>query len=151
MRKLLALLVLAAITAPTLAGGYRGFGWRRFAFRRYDRGDPHGIHARVARFHEFFGHSARPYWHHPYYLRRFGGFRPYYYYRAFGYRGACGWWGGGYNLYYPPAVAIAPIYSRLSVVLTLDDAVFHGPPPDQDGLPRSREGLVGQRFLVDLE
>lgn len=158
MRKLLALLILAAVTAPTLAGGYgrvrgvgwknvgfRGYGYRRFGFRSYDRGDPHAIHARVARFHQYFGHSGRPYWHHPYYLRRFGGFRPYQHYRMFGY-GGC-----GYNLYYPPAVAIAPIYSRLSVVLTLDDAVFDGPPPDRDGLPRSREGLVGKRFLVDLE
>ncbi|MHC4819509.1 MAG: hypothetical protein ACYTF8_15800 [Planctomycetota bacterium] len=164
MRKLLALLILAAVTAPTLAGGYgryrghrvgfrgaayRGYGFRRFGFRSYDRGDPHAIHARVARFHQFFGHSGRPYWHHPYYLRRFGGFRPYQAYRM-GY-GQCGYgWGGGSNLYYPPAVAIAPIYSRLSVVLTLDDAVFDGPPADHDGLPRSREGLVGQRFLVDL-
>lgn len=158
MRKLLALLVLAALAAPSLAGGYsrahRGVGWRsaghrgfyyrRFGFRRYDRGDPHAIHARVARFHEFFGHSGRPYWHHPYYLRRYGGFRPYQHYRVFGY-------GGGYNLYYPPAVAIAPIYSRLSVILTLDDPVFDGPPPDRDGLPRSREGRVGRRFLVDLD
>ena len=161
MRRLLALLILAAITAPSLAGGYHGFrgprvhgvgfrsyGFRHRGFRGYDRGDPHAIHARVARFHEFFGHSGRPYWHHPYYLRRFGGFRPYQVYRM-GY-GGCGWV-GGFNLYYPPAVAIAPIYSRLSVVLTLDDAVFDGPPPDRDGLPRSREGLVGRRFLVDLE
>ncbi|MHC4162108.1 MAG: hypothetical protein ACYSUM_08255, partial [Planctomycetota bacterium] len=122
MRKLLALLILAAVTAPSLAGGYggyrghrfRGIGFRRLGFSRYDRGDPHAIHARVARFHRFFGHSGRPYWHHPYYLRRFGGFRPYQYYRMHGY-GLCGYgWGGGFNLYYPPAVAIAPIYSRLS-------------------------------------
>jgi len=164
MRRLLALLLLAAVTAPSLAGGHRGFrgrgvGWRnvgfrgfaarRFGFGGYDRSDPHGIHARVERFHQFFGHSGRPYWHHPYYLRRFGGFRPYQHYRL---AGACGYgWGGGFNLYYPPAVAIAPIYSRLSVVLTLDDAVFDGPQADHDGLPRSREGLVGNRFLVDLD
>jgi hypothetical protein len=171
MRRLLALLVLVAVAAPSMAGGWyrtqrvRGFRSHRFGWSRYDPGDPHGIHARVARFHRFFGHSARPYWHHPYYLRRFGGFRPYAYYRGLGYGWAgCGQrWGGGYgygygyghgygyNLYYPPAVAIAPIYSRLSVVLTLDDAAFSGPPADHDGLPRSREGLVGKRFLVDLE
>jgi hypothetical protein len=163
MRKLLALLILAAVAAPALAHdyGYRGhrfrgvgfrhhFGYRYFGFRGYDRGDPHAIHARVARFHQFFGHSGRPYWHHPYYLRRYGGLRPYHHYRLYGYgHGGCGW--GGYNLYYPPAVAIAPIYSRLGVVLTLDDAVFDGPAADHDGLPRSREGLVGKRFLVDLE
>lgn len=172
MRRLLALLILAAVTAPSLAGGYGfyrgnrigfrrvgfrgGFAARRFGFGGYDRSDPHAIHARVARFHQFFGHSGRPYWHHPYYLRRFGGMRPYRFYRTggYGYRyGNCGGygWGGGFNLYYPPAVAIAPIYSRLSVVLTLDDAVFDGPPADHDGLPRSREGLVGKRFLVDLD
>ncbi len=169
MRRLLALLILAAVAAPSLAGdyggyrghrfrgsfrgiGFHGIGFRGIGFRRYDRGDPHGIHARVARFHEFFGHSGRPYWHHPYYLRRFGGFRPYRYYRMQGY-GLYGHrrWGGSYNLYYPPAVALAPIYSRLSVVLTLDDAVFDGPPADHDGLPRSRTGLVGKRFLVDHE
>ena len=162
MRRLLALLILAALAAPTLAGGWhrghrvRGFGFRGYgfgfrSFSRYDHSDPHGIHRRVARFHQFFGHSGRPYWHHPYYLRRFGGFRPYQYYRLGGGYLPCGYWGGGYNLYYPPAVAIAPIYSRLSVVLTLDDAVFDGPLADHDGLPRSREGLVGKRFLVDLE
>ena len=167
MRRLLALFILAAIAAPSLAGGYyghrgarfRGAGFRGFGFRSfssYDPGDPHGLHRRVARFHQFFGHSGRPYWHHPYYLRRFGGLRPYQYYRmhrygGYGYGGVGYGWGGGFNLYYPPAVAIAPIYSRLSVVLTLDDAVFDGPLPDRDGLPRSREGLVGKRFLVDLE
>ena len=174
MRRLLALLILAAVAAPSLAGGYygyrgarfRGFGFRRLGFSRYDPGDPHRTYARLARFHQFFGHSGRPYWHHPYYLRRFGGLRPYRYYRmrdygGYGYggyghggygHGGYGYgWGGGFNLYYPPAVAIAPIYSRLSVVLTLDDAVFDGPLPDRDGLPRSREGLVGKRFLVDLE
>jgi len=169
MRRLLALVILAAVAAPSLAGGYygyrganfrgvgyRGIGFRRLGFSRYDPGDPHRIHARVARFHQFFGHSGRPYWHHPYYLRRFGGLRPYQYYRVHGYggygHGGYGYgWGGGFNLYYPPAVAIAPIYSRLSVVLTMDDAVFDGPVPDRDGLPRSREGLVGKRFLVDLE
>lgn len=162
MRKLVTLLLLAALATPSLAGGWyrghrvRGFGfrgawgYRTFGFSRYDPGDPHGIHRRVARFHQFFGHGGRPYWHHPYYLRRFGGFRPYQYFRLGGY-GACGYWGGGFNLYYPPAVAIAPIYSRLSVVLTLDDAVFDGPLADHDGLPRTREGLVGKRFLVDLD
>jgi hypothetical protein len=176
MRRLLAFLVLAAIAAPSLAdgaygyrgarfrsAGFRGFGFRSFS--SYDPGDPHGIHARVARFHQFFGHRGRPYWHHPYYLRRFGGLRPYQHYRMHRYGGyGCGrygyggheWggygWGGGFNnLFYPPAVALAPLYSRLSVVLTMDDAVFAGPLPDRDGLPRSREGLVGKRFLVDLE
>jgi hypothetical protein len=88
MRRLLALLVLAAVTAPSLAGGYGFYRGHRVGFRGYDRSDPHAIHARVARFHQFFGHSGRSYWHHPYYLRRFGGMRPYQFYRTGGY----GYW-----------------------------------------------------------
>jgi hypothetical protein len=98
----------------------------------------------------------RPYWHHPYYAR-FGYQRPYLYYRqlrSFGYAGymsrpfsggfdgGCG--GAIYYTYYPAYVTVAPLYSRLSVVLSLDDMTSIK--TDRDGLPRARTEPVGSRF-----
>jgi len=133
MRALLALSLLAALAAPSSACD----GWS------YGRG------------------YARPYWHHPYYAR-FGYQRPYLFYRqlrSFGYAGyLSGPYGGGmyggcgggyyYYTYYPRYISVAPLYTRLSVVLTLDGTAFSK--RDRDGLPRSRKGPVGSRFLADL-
>ncbi|MHC4550851.1 MAG: hypothetical protein ACYTEZ_19010 [Planctomycetota bacterium] len=161
MRTLWALLILGAVASPAWAHGpgYRT-GYRTGYVRGYHRAYPvyYGhrgyrsasarLHARVARFHAYFGHTRRPYWHHPYYLRRYGGYRPYRFHRFARYHGYYPYYGCGYG-YYPPAISVAPIYTRLSVVFTLDDPVFDGEKTAaHDGLPRAREGLVGERFLV---
>lgn len=150
MRALFAFLLLGALAAPSHACdswgggyragygyGYRSYGWRGVGYRGY----------------------ARPYWHHPYYAR-FGYQRPYLYYRqlrSFGYMGymsapyAWGGYGGCgspyYYTYYPAYVSVAPVYSRLSVTLTIDDMTRAK--RDQDGLPRARTKPVGSRFLAD--
>jgi hypothetical protein len=145
MRALFALLLLGALAAPASAqdwcgGGYGGYGYRGHGYRG------HGYRAYGCRGWQ------RPYWHHPYYAR-FGYQRPYLFYRqlrCFGYAGyaspayASPIW-GGYYTYYPAFVPVAPIYSRLGVALTIDDAVFTG--RDRDGLPRARTTPVGSRFL----
>ena len=137
MRALFALLLLAALATPSDAcdnwGGRGSYGYRSY---------------------------ARPYWHHPYYAR-FGYQRPYLYYRqlrsfgyagywgspyAGGYHGGCG--GPAYYTYYPAYVSVAPLYSRLSVVLTIDDMTARK--TDKDGLPRPRSKPVGSRFLKDI-
>jgi hypothetical protein len=143
MRALFGLLLLAALAAPSQAcdgwGGSRGHaGYRAYGYRGY----------------------ARPYWHHPYYAR-FGYQRPYLYYRqlrSFGYvgymgqpygqgfHGGCG--GPFYYTYYPAYVTVAPLFTRLSVAITLDDMTSGK--ADKDGLPRPRTERVGSRFLGDI-
>jgi hypothetical protein len=143
MRALFALVLLGALAAPSHACDTWGGGW-----------GGHRAH------HGYRGYHARPYWHHPYYAR-FGYQRPYLYYRQlryFGYRGyvsqpyASGFYGGCggpiYYTYYPAYVTVAPLYSRLSVVLTIDDMPSRT--TDQDGLPRARTEPVGSRFLKDI-
>jgi hypothetical protein len=132
MRALLALLLLGALAAPAAQACDHGYGYRYYR----------------SGYHRPYRH-ARPYWHHPYYAR-FGYQRPYLYYRqlrTFGYAAWYGDCGFGYYTYYSPYVAVAPVYSRLGVALTLSDPVFAG---DPDGLPRSRTGPVGSRFLKDI-
>jgi hypothetical protein len=140
MRALFGLLLLAALAAPSDACETWGRGYRsHYGYR---------------------GYSGRPYWHHPYYAR-FGYQRPYLFYRQlryFGYRGymsapyAQGYYGGCggpiYYTYYPAYVTVAPLYSRLSVALTIDDLTSRK--TDRDGLPRARTGPVGSRFLKDI-
>lgn len=155
MRALFALLLLAALAAPSHAcdgwgsPGYRGYGYGgyRYGYRGYGY---RGFRDR--------GYS-QPYWHHPYYAR-FGFQRPYLFYRqlrSFGYRGymsapyAPGFFGGCggaiYYTYYPAYITVAPVYTRLSVALTLDD--MPSGTRDRDGLPRARTKPVGSRFLAD--
>jgi hypothetical protein len=142
MRALFALVLLGALAAPAVAqdcGCYQGWYGRTYAYPRF-AGCRRGW--------------QQPYWHHPYYAR-FGYQRPYLYYRQLRYFGYAGYmspmWGGyggyGYYTYYPAYVSVAPIYSRLGVALTLDDVTFSK--GDADGLPRSRTGPVGSRFLAD--
>jgi len=141
MRAFFALVLLGALAAPASAHDgcttYRGWYGRTYAY-------PACRHRA----------SQRPYWHHPYYAR-FGYQRPYLYdrqLRYYGYGppmwGGCG--GGGLYryAYYPAYVSVAPVYSRLGVALTLDDAVFSR--RDPDGLPHARTEPVGSRFLSDI-
>lgn len=154
MRALFALVLLAALAAPAAADGcdtYRGWYGRTYAY-------PGGYGYRGGYGHRHRGWQ-RPYWHHPYYAR-FGYQRPYLYYRQlryFGYQGyvspmwgGFGGYGGFYYTYYPAYVGVAPVYSRLGVALTLDDAVF-AKGGDPDGLPRARTGPVGSRFLKETK
>ena len=156
MRALFALVLLAALAAPSSAhecDGYRGYGYR-------SHGGAYGY--RGYRGYRYRGWE-QPYWHHPYYAR-FGYQRPYLYYRqlrTFGYVpyvsgpfgssmwGGCGGGGALYYTYYPAFVSVAPIYSRLGVALTLDDSVF-STRRDPDGVPHARTEPVGSRFLSDI-
>ncbi|MGH7162317.1 MAG: hypothetical protein ACREID_02445 [Planctomycetota bacterium] len=55
---------------------------------------------------------------------------------------SCGW--------YRAPVRIAPLFTRFSVALSLDDPLFwtRGE-SDFDGAPQERAGPVGARFLID--
>lgn len=156
MRALFALVLLAALAAPSSAHDCGGYG-----YGGYGGGYGHSYGYRGYRGYRYRGWE-QPYWHHPYYAR-FGYQRPYLYYRqlrTFGYVpyvggpfgsgmwGGCGGGGAFYDSYYPAYVSVAPIYSRLGVALTLDDSVFSR--RDPDGLPRVRTEPVGSRFLSDI-
>ena len=158
MRALFALVLLGALAAPAAAQGscdcYRGGYGRSYGYPGY--GHRYGGYGyRGYRGYVYRGWQ-QPYWHHPYYAR-FGYQRPYLYYRQlryFGYQGYMspmwgGYGGGYYYSYYPAFVSVSPIYSRLGVALTLEDAVFSK--GDPDGLPRARTGPVGSRFLADAK
>jgi len=153
MRVLFALLLLGALAAPSHA--CESYGWRGYGYRSYGGYRSHGYRSYGYRSY------AQPYWHHPYYAR-FGYQRPYLFYRqlrSFGYRGyvsapyAWGSYGGCggpiYYTYYPAYITVAPVYTRLSIALTLDD--MPSAKRDQDGLPRARTKPVGNRFLVDAK
>jgi len=180
-RWLLALAVVGSLGALADAAPWGGYGYGpRFGFRGYQCGPVGAAWAyrsapwsgpRYSAYQSVGGYYGnRPYWFHPYYAR-FGFMRPYQYYRVLrtfgpgafhGTGWGAGWgWGGGcgggayYFSYYPAAISVAPIYSRLGVALTLDGWEFDGPRPapagDADGLPRERTTLVGSRFLVDAK